>query len=228
MLSKSEPLPEGTVIMADDQYAGRGQQGNKWISRAGCNLTFSIYLKPFFLPVDKQFMLNIAVSIGINNALRSYMPDGIKIKWPNDVYFDDKKIGGVLIENIISAGNIKSTIIGIGINVNQRNYDGLGLNQVSSLGEILQQDVDLNKLLAQICKCIEVEYLKLRSGDYDLQHDLYLKDLYKFGEKCTYRDGENTFEGKIINVTKTGLLMIDVEGERREYGFKEIEFLNKK
>ena len=123
LVSNSEPLPEGTVIMADDQYAGRGQQNNIWKAEPGKNLTFSVLLKPTFLPLSQQFLLNMVVSTAINNALSHFLSDGLSVKWPNDIYFRDQKIGGVLIENTIVGNDIKTAIIGIGINVNQQHFE---------------------------------------------------------------------------------------------------------
>ncbi len=226
LISKSEPLADGTVIMADHQFAGRGQQGNSWFSKPGLNLTFSIYLRPNFLNASNQFSLNIAVSIGIRNALAQYISKGISIKWPNDIYFNDKKIGGVLIENTLVGNVIKSTIIGIGINVNQQGFDGDLLIRASSLAEILQQDVDLMELLNNICHAIEVEYLKLRAGAADDHLSNYLKNLYRFGKSSIYKQKELLFEGTITNVTQAGQLVMLSDGEELRFNVKEVEFFN--
>ena len=226
MLSKSEPLAEGTVIMADDQFAGRGQFGNTWISAAGLNLTFSIYLRPSFLNLIAQFQLSIAVSIGVVNALNDYVAPGFKIKWPNDIYFQGAKIGGILIENTTASGNLKSSIIGIGINVNQRKFDSSLTKKISSLGNILQRDVDLVDLLDKICQSIEVQYLRLKSGKADAQLSHYLENLYQYAEQCNYRSLGNTFQGQITGVTAEGKLLVSQDGELHSYGLKEIEFLD--
>ncbi|MHA4893750.1 biotin--[acetyl-CoA-carboxylase] ligase [Pedobacter sp. PWIIR3] len=226
LLSKSEPLAEGTVIMADDQFAGRGQQGNTWLSEPGKNLTFSIYLKPASLNANDQFLLNKAVSIGIWNALQQFVDQGLSIKWPNDIYVFDQKIGGVLIENTLIGNAIKSSIIGIGINVNQQNFSNNGLVRASSLSEILQQDVDRITLLQRICHAIEVQYLRLRSGGIAEQHKEYLRKLYRFAQPSLYKHNEQLFEGMITNVTNGGqLVLISEDGELR-FSFKEIEFFN--
>ena len=227
MVSNSEPVAEGTVIMADDQFAGRGQQGNTWISKAGLNLTFSIYLKPNFLPVHRQFDLNIAVSIGINNALKLYLDKYLKVKWPNDIYYKDQKIGGILIENTISATTIKSSIIGIGLNVNQLEFDGNMRNKASSLGEILHQHVDLPLLLERICQGVEAQYLRLRAGHEPKMRFEYLENLYRYGESARYKSASDVFDGEIIGVSNEGRLIILTAREERTYGFKEIEFLDK-
>ena len=110
LVSKSEPLAEGTVIMADNQFAGRGQQESVWETQAGKNISTSIYLKPSFLPLSKQFYLNIAVSLAVSDALSCFVQEGIKVKWPNDMYYQNKKLGGILIENTLTGNSIKSSV----------------------------------------------------------------------------------------------------------------------
>ena len=226
MLSKSEPLAEGTVIMADNQYAGRGQQQNEWHAEPGLNLTVSILLKPSFLLIAQQFMLNIAVSNGIYQALNGVLGHGLTIKWPNDIYYEDRKIGGVLIENNIAGRAIKSSIIGIGLNVNQKNFDPEKVKTASSLSIILQEDVNLMELLGKICCQIEGQYLKLRAGQYDQLKREYSHCLYKLNRLAFFRQNGELLEGKITGVTEEGLLLLAVNGAIRRYNFKEIEFMN--
>ncbi|HZX59878.1 MAG TPA: biotin--[acetyl-CoA-carboxylase] ligase, partial [Mucilaginibacter sp.] len=121
-MSNSKPLPDGTVIMADDQHAGRGQQNNRWHSEPGKNLTFSLLLRPSFLSVTRQFDLTRAVSMGIIEALRPFLGEKLKIKWPNDIYYEDRKMGGILIENTLQSNQIKNSVIGIGLNINQEAF----------------------------------------------------------------------------------------------------------
>jgi BirA family biotin operon repressor/biotin-[acetyl-CoA-carboxylase] ligase len=225
LMSKSEPLPEGTVIMADNQYAGRGQQQNIWQAEPGKNLTFSLYLKPEFLPVHQQFLLNMAVSIALNDALATLTGDGLKIKWPNDLYYNQQKLGGILIENSISGQTYKSTIIGIGLNVNQEVFSG-GLNQrATSLYRILQKDVNLIKLLAVICSHIESQYLKLKENKFRALHEAYLQKLYGYMKTGKFRYNGQVFEGMITGVTEQGMLKINSEGTEKAFNFKEVEFL---
>lgn len=226
MVSKSEPLAEGTVIMADDQFAGRGQQENTWHSQSGLNLTFSIYLRPHFLPVEHQFKLNMAVSIGVITALKDYLNAGLKIKWPNDLYYNNRKLGGILIENTISSGSIKSSIIGIGLNVNQLDFESHLENKACSLIQILHKQVDLIALLGKICHCIEVEYLNLRAAKPKDQQSLYLENLYQFGEISSYKSKNTMFEGRISGVSEEGKLLVFHQGKAHSYGLKEIEFLD--
>src|SRR6476659_5800909 len=119
LLSNSKPLIEGTVIMAEYQTAGRGQKGNVWKSEKGANLTFSILLRPSFFNVNQQFQFNKAVSLGISDVLIEILGKEAKIKWPNDVYFNNQKLGGILIENTIKGNFLKESIVGIGLNANK-------------------------------------------------------------------------------------------------------------
>ena len=149
ILSNSKPVPEGTVIMAEEQYAGRGQRENKWHAEPGKNLTFSILLKPHFISAAGQFDLTRAVSMGVFEALEPILGTQLKIKWPNDIYYADKKLGGMLIENILQGSQIKNSIIGIGINVNQDNFTDKAGN-ATSVKQILQKDYDLKNILSEI------------------------------------------------------------------------------
>lgn len=171
-------------------------------------------------------MLNIAVSNGISKALKGMVKDGITVKWPNDLYHYDRKIGGVLIENSISGSVIKSSIVGIGLNVNQKGFDPFQVKTAVSLSEILQEDVNLQSLLSEICGHIEAQYLKLKSNNDVSLHEDYIASLYKFGQPSLYRQNGETFEGRIVDVTEQGLMVIHVNGVNKEYNFKEIAFLN--
>jgi len=224
-MSKSEPLAEGTVIMADDQFAGRGQQESSWISAPGKNLTFSLLLKPTFLPITQQFKLNIVICNALKNAVSRFCQRNIAFKWPNDLYYDHKKLGGILIENMLAGNTYKSSIIGIGINVNQLEFSGLLAHKATSISQILQRDVNLVQLLAEICSQIESGYLRLKSGTYADLEEQYLKGLYKYDELALYKQGDETFEARITGVTPHGLLVMEKQGKTVQFNLKEIEFL---
>jgi BirA family biotin operon repressor/biotin-[acetyl-CoA-carboxylase] ligase len=225
LLSKSEPVPDGTVIMADEQYAGRGQQQNSWHAAPGQNLTFSLHLKPSFLSIKNQFMLNMAVSIALNEALLPIVGEGLHIKWPNDIYYLDRKLGGILIENIISGQHYKSSIIGIGINVNQQHFQLALKERAISIHQILHKDVNLKELLAVICSQIECQYLKLKSNSNHLLSQEYLKRLYRYGQPSSFRRNGQVFEGSITGINELGMLIIESEGKAQAYNFKEVEFI---
>ena len=224
-VSKSTPLMDGTVIMADRQFAGRGQSANSWQSEAGKNLTFSILLNPSFLPVESQFDLNKAISIALNDVLTKYIGAGVYIKWPNDIYINSKKVGGVLIENIIQGTKIKHAIIGIGLNVNQVNFAD-NLKNVTSLKQELHQDYHLMGLLGEICSAVEARYLQLKSGSLKKINEEYLNRLYLKGEIASFKFNGSIEKGKIIGITEIGQLILETEGQIKYFNNKEIEFIN--
>lgn len=224
-LSKSAPFPEGTVIMAEEQFSGRGQTNKLWESESGKNLTFSILLNPVFLPIDKQFELNEAICLALNDVLTTYIGDSVKIKWPNDSYAGNKKIAGLLIENIIQGNQIKHAIVGIGLNVNQTNFPTL-LQNATSLKKILQNDYDLPSLLNEICSAIEARYLQLRANRKEFIHQAYLDKLYLIGKWSPFKIDGEIQNGKIYGVTKEGYLMVEFIQGCRQFALKEIEFIN--
>ena len=224
-LSKSTPFLEGTVIMAENQYGGRGQTKNVWQSEAGKNLTFSILLNPSFLSVDKQFDLNKAISLALNDVLTTYFGNSAKIKWPNDLYINREKIGGMLIENIVQGNRIKHAIIGIGLNVNQTQFSS-DVKNVTSFKKILHTDYDLQTLLADICKAVEARYLQLKAGKIKEITTAYIQKLYLINEWSTFRINTDLNDGKITGVSAEGYLQVEIENKIKQFDFKEIEFIH--
>lgn len=224
MLSNSKPLPEGTVIMAEHQFAGRGQNLNKWKSDKGLNLTFSILLKPTFLSVNKQFKLNKAISLGINDYLTTIIGEHCKIKWPNDIYYNDKKIGGVLIENTIKGYQLKESIVGIGLNINQKDF-GDGLERATSISKILHQDYEPEQILAHLCGSIERRYLQLKADKSEILDKDYSKRLFKINEEQLFEINNNLIKGFIRGVTKDGRLSLEINKELVDMDLKEVKFI---
>lgn len=222
-LSKSTPFREGTVIMAVDQQEGRGQRGNKWISEPGKNLTFSLLLKPAFLDIGTQFDLNIAISVSVIQCLQALLGDRVLIKWPNDIYVNDKKLGGMLIENTISGVEWKESIVGIGINVNQDHFGEL--TRACSLKQLLQEEYILTDLLYELCERIEANYTKLKLKGISQLKSFYIQHLFGHNQVREYGiDGVRVL-GKIVDVSRGGQLILDFEGHHASFGFKEIVFV---
>jgi BirA family biotin operon repressor/biotin-[acetyl-CoA-carboxylase] ligase len=224
LLSKSEPLPEGTVIMAEEQFAGRGQMGNGWHSEPGVNLCFSVLFNPSFLNIKQQFELNKAVSLAVYDVLSPLLGDDLKIKWPNDILYGKQKLCGILIENMLQGNRWKHAVVGIGLNVNQQHFPA-ALPQAVSIRNILHRDCDLNTLLADLCKALEVRYLQLKSAKFASLHQDYLKALYQFEATSVFRLQGESREGKITGISPQGFLQIDFGAEQLEFGFKEIAFV---
>lgn len=223
-LANSAPLPEGTVILAEEQFAGRGQIDHLWVSEPGKNLTFSILFIPSFLSPEKQFLLNKAVSIGINDVLYKIIGRDVKIKWPNDIYVRNKKLGGLLIENIIQGFAIKYSVVGVGLNVNQTIFPPF-IKNVTSISKILQHDYDLKILLAEICRAIEVRYLQLKASEYDLINNEYISRLYRINIPALYKVNEAEEVGIIKGISETGQLQVQFGKELKSFGNNEIAFV---
>lgn len=224
LMSKSEPLAEGTVIMADNQFAGRGQQDSIWHTEAGKNISASLLLKPSFLPLNKQFYLNMAISLAINDALAYFIPEDMKIKWPNDIYHSSKKLGGILIENTLTGSVIKSSVVGVGLNVNQKIFTDSIHQKATSMTQILHKEIDLQDVMAKICVYVEKYYLVLRSGKYTSLQIQYLERLYKFNIEAFYKFNGEVFEGIIKGVEDSGQLIVETNQGKKSFNFKEIEF----
>ena len=227
LLSNSRPV-EGTVILAKEQFAGRGQMGNSWKAESGKNITLSVVLYPDHLDADKQFFLNMAVSLAVKDFCEFVLGDEIKIKWPNDIYYHDKKVGGILIENSVSGSKIASSVIGIGINVNQEEFDESLPNPTSLIQIRKPTDApiyDISKLVEELCACLEKYYLQLRQQHYNFLDKGYTVALYRYQQTHEFKRGESTIKGEINGVAKDGKLIIHSGGKELRFGFKEVEYI---
>lgn len=223
-LSKNA-VADGTVFLAYEQTVGRGQIKNLWESDPGKNLTFSIVVFPGFLDIHRQFLLSKVVALGIYTALRKYV-DALSVKWPNDIYAGDKKLGGILIENSIMYGSIKSSVIGIGINVNQTVFLSNAPNPVS-LKILTNQQYDCDLILSEILSGIDHYYSLLKASEEDRIDQEFISALYRLNEKHWFRTGQEVFEGEIIGVNEIGQLLIrKLDGQILDFHFKEVEFLH--
>ncbi|MCU0318097.1 MAG: biotin--[acetyl-CoA-carboxylase] ligase [Amoebophilaceae bacterium] len=216
-------LPEGTVVITDYQYRGRGQGDRVWHSEPYKNLTFSVVLYPTFLAAQQIFSLNIITTVAIKSVLSLYIPNGLYIKWPNDIYYQEKKLGGILIENVVQRRNLKASVIGIGLNVNQTNFT---FQTPTSLSLICQRHNSLQGLLAQLLAGLEHNYLRLQAQDITLLKSHYLKNMYWIHEIRTFRDAHHTFQGMIKGVDAAGRLVIEqADGTSKCYNQQEVVFV---
>ena len=223
LLANSQPA-DGTLISTFNQNKGKGYHNNTWLSEANKNLSFSIILYPNFIDAHQQFYLNMAISIAIVEALNDYSKKEFLIKWPNDIYFNKKKIGGILIENSIIGSKINTCIIGVGLNINQKNFNA-ALPNPSSLKLITNKTTDLYKLLNELVKSIESKYQILQSGAFEQLAQQYKNQLYGINKLLKFKIDGNLFEGIIKGVDDFGRLVISENSIEKKYHYKEIEYV---
>lgn len=216
--------PAFTTVFAHYQTAGRGQRGNSWESEEGRNLLFSFVLFPDFLEARRQFLLSQIIALSIKDVLDTYT-DGITIKWPNDIYWQERKICGMLIENEIQGNYICQTIAGIGININQQKFYSSAPNPVS-LWQITHKDYDCIELLAQVMKRVQEYYTWLLRGNAAMITARYQDALFRKKGIYPYTDNHGKFLAEIIRVEPEGFLVLrDSSGKERKYTFKEIQYV---
>lgn len=212
-----------TIAVADFQTAGQGMGTNTWESEPGMNLLFSILVHPRMLPVNKQFLLSMAMAVALKEVLDEYTT-GITVKWPNDIYWNDKKISGTRIDTSLSSHGIRNFILGTGIDVNQREFRSDAPNFVS-LYQILGHEVSTDELLNKVVAAFQKYYSLVLNGDYTDVTTIYHQSLYRAHGFYGYKDAEGDFEATIVKVADDGhLILRDHTGLIRTYAFKEIEF----
>ena len=213
------------VVSADEQTAGKGMGSNGWESEVGKNLTFSLAVDMGFLPAERQFLLSEAVPLGIIEVLDKMLPaEKLSIKWPNDIYFENRKLSGILINSTIKSNMMDISIIGIGLNVNQMQFQDWPTHPIS-LKMITGKDFDLPQLLERIAEHILLKVEQLKSNPTSIEQD-YLKRLFRYH---TWADYE--VEGKTLRLFMTGidafgrLHLVDEQQELHCYEIKQIKFL---
>lgn len=222
-------VSEGTIIYTFDQEKGRGQRGNRWESEPNKNVALSLILYPTFLNAEKQFLLTKMCSVALSDLMAELVgfadkPQQISIKWPNDIYVNDKKIAGILIENNLRDNTIQSTVIGVGLNVNQLKF--YSTKNATSLKQIADSAFDLMQVLERLCKFMEARYLQLKGSKFEQIDSDYFDRLYRLNFWAMYRSNELLFEGKIIGVSAAGKLRIELRtGEVKAFDLKEITFI---
>ncbi|MEO9966406.1 MAG: biotin--[acetyl-CoA-carboxylase] ligase [Reichenbachiella sp.] len=220
-LLKEKPQIEGTTVITNHQTNGKGQRGSTWESEAGKNATFSVILKPSMVAANQQFQLHLITTLAIHAALFPFLGKKLKIKWPNDIYYGDRKLGGILIENSLKGHAIEASIVGIGLNVNQKTFNE---PKAISLTEIVGDEFEVNELIEQILIQLEKTYLVLRSGDMKKLKSQYLRRLYRYMSKANYEIPGRTVKGTIVGVTDSGHLQLKEDEVTHEFDFKEVSY----
>ncbi|MDR0811473.1 MAG: biotin--[acetyl-CoA-carboxylase] ligase [Paludibacter sp.] len=220
MLVESD-LSEFFVVQTDFQNAGRGQRGNIWQSECGKNLLFSVLLKPKHINATEQFIVSQMAALAVKNTLAEFA-DGFTVKWANDIYWRDKKIGGILIENDLNGSEIKHSIIGIGLNINQIHFSDTLPNPVS-LSNITGKVFDKEKILERIFENFKNLYF---STNFDEIRTLYFNNLYRKNGFFPYQSGDEKFLAKITAIKNDGkIVLTKTSGDEKEFYFKELKFV---
>ena len=219
------------VGTADYQSKGRGQGTNTWESEDGKNLLFSMLVKPTGVEAENQFVLSMAEALALKEAIDSMIRqscggEDVRLKWPNDIYWRDYKISGTLIETALSGKSVRQCIFGTGINVNQETFISSAPNPVS-LCHILGREVSVDQLLDKVLEAFRRYYQLVLDGSYAAIRHSYIEALYRREGVHRYRDAQGLFEAEFADVTDEGRLVLRaVGGGLREYGFKEVAFVN--
>lgn len=223
-----EAVAEFTTVTAEFQTSGKGQRGNTWEADEGKNLLFSVVLYPTFLEARRQFILSQIVSLAIKEELSRWSTE-ITIKWPNDIYWRDKKICGILIENDLSGHYIRRSISGIGININQDAFHNGAPNPVS-LKQITGKEHDRYEILAHILRRMQIYYTGLQTEDFTVYSDeistRYARSLFRRRGLHPYEDANGKFLARLLRVENDGRFILEDEsGKEREYLFKEVQYI---
>lgn len=226
-LLKNVNLPEGTVVHTAHQTAGRGQRGNVWNTLPHADITASIVLNPVFLPLKKQFFLYQVAALACYDVLAEILNgshNDIKIKWPNDILVNGKKIAGILIENVVMNGAIARSVVGIGLNIARRTFPpGVNATSLEALtGKTFQRD----EILRRLCYHLEKNYLFLRSGKSEELCQRYLTRLFAKDEWRDFENGGSPTSYFVKGVDKHGyLLLMDKDGKEHSFDVQEIKWV---
>jgi BirA family biotin operon repressor/biotin-[acetyl-CoA-carboxylase] ligase len=221
---RATSLAEGYTVRANFQSEGRGQMGSLWISSPHKNLLFSFALYPKFMMPERQFGLNVAISLGIFDVVDHYFPNKISLKWPNDIMLDGNKIGGILIQNSIQSDRIVNSIIGIGLNVNQDSFPPL-LKNAGSFYIHSGKAFDLENIYQELITSLNIRYKEFKDGQEQEQRKFYQSKLFRLDEPNFYRLGDHFVEGVVRGVNNEGQLMLEIEGIMYFLNNKEVEFI---
>jgi len=221
-LLKEGKTQNGTTILTKRQTAGRGQRGNSWQAEPGLNLTFSVVVYPD-MDVKHVFFLNMVVSLAVSKALEVYYPGPVSVKWPNDIYVGTHKIAGILVENQFRGERIVSSVLGIGINVNQENF-GPDL-RATSLRLLTGKNESLEAVFQTCFEQLDFYLNLLMDQQFALLSKQYHEKLLGVGQRMEFEDETGVFEGVIVGVDEDGKLKIKRTDGIRKYELKAVKFL---
>lgn len=212
----------GTAVFAQEQTRGRGQRNKTWISEPGSNIALSVIFQPPAYSTSQLFMISKLVATATLNFFNSYTTTDTSIKWPNDIYWRDRKAGGILIENIIMGSEWKYTIAGIGLNINQTSFKGLK-NKAVSLREITGNIFEPAALARELCIFLDIQFNKLLQDPAEISRQ-YQEHLFGYGKKVKLKQGSRIFEATVREVTDLGQLVVEHTLEER-FEVGEVEWI---
>jgi BirA family biotin operon repressor/biotin-[acetyl-CoA-carboxylase] ligase len=224
LVSKTLPT-EGMLVRTRHQTHGRGQIGSHWHDEPGKSLLFSVLLRPQWLPVDQAYLLTQVTCLAVYDTLHPY-EKSIRIKWPNDVYLRDRKIGGMLLQSVIAGQQFRYVVAGLGLNVHRCVWPA-SLTEAASLEELTGQAWDQDALLEDLLRQLEVRYVQLRQGQWTQVADDYHQALYRRDEPSFFRERSGReFHGFLRGVNRRGHLQVEEDGVPglRTFDLKEIAF----
>ena len=220
---QSNLAAHGSAFFAKSQYAGKGQRGKTWISENGSNIILSVVIDPSFLLINQQFALSVMASLAVFDFFSAYAGEETKIKWPNDLFWRDRKTGGILIENHIQGNKWQYSVIGIGININQTQFSPL-VQHAASLKQITGKDYHPSELAKELCAYLDKRYDALKAGHRSDQLKEYNLHLFKKNEIVRFRKENIAFSAQVESVNEIGELLLK-DGLEDRFHFGEIVWI---
>lgn len=221
-LARAGMAQHGTAVFTHDQTKGKGQRSKEWVSQRGKNIAMSILIEPGNLKVSELFLLSMMVAVSVRKLLSIYVERDVKIKWPNDIYWSDRKAAGILIENVWQGAEWKFAVIGIGININQTDFGTLSPKAVS-LKEITGKHFEPVALAKELCKILDEKYrLLISDSSQIIEH--YKAHLYKLNDKVKLKKDSRVFESVFTDVTTSGQ-MVTHHAFEEKFDVGEVEWL---
>lgn len=222
-LIKANLAAHGTVVFAHHQFAGRGQYGRKWDAKPGENITCSVVVDIQWLPVFKHFFLSAAVALAVHDFVRKYLGIKTKIKWPNDIYWNDSKAGGILIETVQNQQQTKFAVVGIGLNINQENFPEQLTNAISFY-QVNGKKYDLIKLTKTLCGYLNKRYVELQQLPQNELLSAYNEHLFKRNEIVKLKKGNTSFNCIVLGVNELGELQV-AQALKPSFAYGEVEWV---
>jgi len=211
----------GTAYFAHSQTAGKGQRGKQWLTEPGSNIIVSCVVDTSFLSVNHQFPFSMCIALAAKDLLSKYAGEETSIKWPNDIYWRDRKAAGILIENVVRGNQWLWAVVGIGMNINQTTFSPDLKNPVS-LKQITGRTFDAIELTKELCACLETRYQQLKSGQSLLEE--YNNHLFKRNEMVLFNKDNESFNCTVKGVDESGKLLVS-GASQDSFSFGEVEWV---